>query len=129
MFDVFLKWVYTIQRQRTKGDKKTMKKTTINKLVNQMKEDYKGFTTHHDNELMLINHKVVGTTFDTIDIVVIDKFLNNTTYVLSYYVENTTDGYIRVSLHKYYNIDTYANAYEVVEFERLNKKYNIKDAE
>lgn len=105
-----------------------MTKTTINKLVKQMKEDYKGFTTHHDNELMLINHRHIGT-FDIIDIVVIDKFINTTTYVLTYHVENTEDGYIRVRLHKYYNIDTYANAYEVVEFERLNKKYNIKDAE
>lgn len=106
-----------------------MKKTTINKLVNQMKEDYKGFTVNHDNELMLINHREVGKSFDSIDIAVIDKFLNNTKYVLTYHVDKTEDGNIRIRLHRYYVIDTYANANEVVEFERLNKKYMIKDAE
>ena len=38
MFDVFLKWVYTIQRQRTKGDKKTMKKETLIKIAKEIRK-------------------------------------------------------------------------------------------
>ena len=105
-----------------------MTKQNINKLVKLMKEEYNRQKTTNDYDLMLINHRELDI-FDIIDLVVVDKFLNHTCYVLTYYVEKRLNGNIHTMLHKFYIIDTYAIANDIVEFENLNRDYLLKDGE